>query len=81
MELDDASARRIAQEAVDRAGGLRQVHGSPRHPFSLHSTREFEIEGHPVLIRYSEVSSPAVVEVGPYVFEILPDELVKLFGP
>ena len=81
MILDEATAQRIAQEAVDRAGGNRQIHGSPRHPFSLSSTQEFEVDGRSVLIRYSEVSSPAVVEVGPYVFEILPDELVKLFGP
>jgi hypothetical protein len=75
VPIDEATALRIAQEAVDRSGG------NPRHPFSLSSTREYEIEGYTILICFSEVTSPAVVEVADYVFEILPEGLVKLFCP
>jgi hypothetical protein len=45
------------------------------------ATREFEIEGQQVVIRFSEASSPAVVEVGEYVFDIRPEGLIQLFGP
>lgn len=81
MTLDDEAALRIAQEAVDMAGGARHVHGNPRHPFARNATREMEIDGHTVLIRYGEASGPAVVEVEEYVFDIRPEGLIKLFGP
>lgn len=81
MQLDEATALRLVMEAVERAGGTRSIHGNPRHPFAMNATREYEIEGHTVLIRYSEASSPAVAEIGDYVFEIRADEVIKLFGP
>ncbi len=81
MTLDDESAQRIAQEAVDEAGGNRHVHGNPRHPFAMNANRKLEIEGHQVLIRFGEASGPAVVEVEGYVFDIRPEGLIKLFGP
>lgn len=81
MTLDDESARRIAETAVDRVGGARYVYGNPRHPFARNATREVEVEGQQVTIRFSEASSPAVVEVGEYVFDIRPEGLIKLFGP
>ncbi len=81
MTLDDETALRLAQEAVDLAGGARHVHGNPRHPFARNATRQVELEGHAVLIRYGEASGPAVVEIGDYVFDIRPEGLIKLFGP
>lgn len=81
MTLDEATAVRIAEDVVDQAGGSRRVHGNPRHPFARNANRTFEIDGHRVLLRYGEISSPAVVEVGGYVFEVQPEGLVKLFGP
>lgn len=81
VTLDDETARRIAEAAVDQAGGARHVYGNPRHPFARNATRELEIEGQQVVIRFSEASSPAVVEVGEYVFDIRPEGLIQLFGP
>ena len=81
LTLDDESALRIAEAAVDRVGGARHVYGNPRHPFARNATREVEVEGQRVTIRFSEASSPAVVEVGEYVFDIRPEGLIKLFGP
>lgn len=81
MSLDEATATDIAQRAVERVGGNRRVHGSPRHPFALNANREIEVDGYTVLIRYGEISSPAIVEVEGYIFEIRSDSLVKLFGP
>lgn len=81
MSLDEATALRLVLEAVDRLGGARLIHASPRHPFARNATREIEVEGHTVTVRYSEISSPAVAEIDGYVFEIREDEVFKLFGP
>lgn len=81
MTLDDETALRLAEQAVDLAGGARHVHGNPRHPFALNATSQVELEGYSVLIRYGEASGPAVVEVEGYVFDIRPEGLIKLFGP
>ncbi len=81
MTLDDQAALRLAQEAVDIAGGASHVHANPRHPFARNATQEFDIEGHSIVIRFGEASGPAVVEVEEYVFDIRPEGLIKLFGP
>jgi hypothetical protein len=81
MALDEQEALRVADEAVRRSGGSRYVHGNPRHPFARNANRKYEIDGHQVLVRFSESSAPAVVEVGGFVFEIRPAGLLKLFGP
>lgn len=81
MTMDEATALRLVTAAVEQAGGTRFIHANPRHPFSFDSTREIDVEGHQVLIRFAEISSPAVAEVAGYVFEIRSDEIIKLFGP
>jgi len=81
VTLDDETALRLAEEAVEMAGGARHVHGNPRHPFALNANSEVELEGHQILIRYGEASGPAVVEIDGYVFDIRPEGLIKLFGP
>ncbi len=81
MTLTEATARGIAEEAVERAGGARHVYGNPRHPFAPNATRVYEIEGEKVTVRIGESSAPAIVEVGSFVYEIQPEGLVKLFGP
>ncbi len=81
MTIDDETALRLAQEAVDLAGGARHVHGNPRHPFARNANKQMELEGHKLLIRFGEASGPAVVEIEGYVFDIRPEGLIKLFGP
>ena len=78
-EEDDA--RRLVEVAIERAGGARFIVGSPRHPFALKSTREEEVEGHEVIIHFSEISAPAIAMVGQWVFEIRETELVVLSRP
>lgn len=79
--LDEETALRLVNEAVERSGGSSYIHGNPRHPFSLNAANEFVIDGHTVVVRFSEISSPAIAEVEGYVYEIRDDELIKLFGP
>ena len=81
MPLDELTATRIAEAAVERAGGARYVYATPRHPFALNAVRTIEVEGHRVTVRFSEAASPAIVEVEDYVFEIRPEGLIKRFGP
>jgi hypothetical protein len=81
MKLTEAEARRIAEEAVERSGGSRQIYNNPRHPFARNSTTKHEIDGVTVIVRIGESSAPAIVEIGPFVYEIQPEGLVKLFGP
>ncbi len=79
--LDEAEARRLVEEAVDRVGGAHRIVASPRHPFSLKSTRDEVVDGHEVEIHYSEISSPAIASVEGWVFEVKVDELTVLARP
>jgi hypothetical protein len=79
--LTEDEALGLATEAVERAGGTRRIYRNPRHPFALNPTSDYEIEGHEVEIRWGEISSPAVVSVGGYVFQINEEELELLIRP
>lgn len=79
--LGEDEARRLVEIAVERVGGPRIVVGSPRHPFALNSADEDEIEGHTVIIHYSEISSPALAEVEGWIFEVREDEYLLMQRP
>ncbi len=79
--LSEEQARRLIEAAVERVGGPRFVVGSPRHPFALNSADEEEVEGHTVIIHYSEISSPALAEVEGWIFEVREDEYLLMQRP
>jgi hypothetical protein len=81
MMLSEADARNLALRALDRLGGPQAVYRSPRHPFSPTGMRVFTLDDVEIRIRYGEISSPAVIELAGYVFEIREDELILLFRP
>jgi hypothetical protein len=81
MAIDEATARRLAAEALDRAGGAATVYRNPRYPFAPDALRAFEIGPYRVVVRFGEISSPATVEFDGWVFEIREDRLVTLFAP
>ncbi len=81
MAIDEATALRLAGQAVDQVGGSRYVYHNPRHPFARNAVRAFEIEGYRVVVRFGEISSPAIVEVEGWVFEIQEEGLITLFRP
>ncbi len=81
MSLNEAQARAIAEQAVEQAGGAEHVYKNPRHPFAPNANKTFEIDGYKVKVRIGESSAPAIVEIGPFVYEIQPEGLMKLFGP
>ena len=69
--MTEERATALAQEAVERAGGAKMIYRNPRQAFSAQSRRVFDVEGVPVEVRWGEISSPAIVTAGGYVFEIL----------
>lgn len=79
--LTEAEALGYAMEAVELAGGTRRIYRNPRHPFAFSPTSDYEIAGYPVEIRWGETSSPAVVSVGGYIFQIHEEELELLIRP
>lgn len=79
--LDEATATRIANEAVDSIGGPKSVYRNPRQAYAFNATRTFEYEGHEIEIRYGEVSTPAIVTVAGWVFQINDQDIELLVKP
>ena len=80
-ELSEERALELAWTAVERAGGTRAVYRNPRYAFSLQQTRDYEIDGYTVELRHGEISSPAIVTVNGWVFEILDEDIELLMRP
>ena len=68
--VTEAEATRLAWQAVELAGGARMIYRNPRQPFSPNARKVFDLEGHPIEVRWGEISSPAIVTAVGYVFEI-----------
>jgi hypothetical protein len=79
--LTEAEATRLAWRAVDLAGGSRMIYRNPRQPFSRDSRKVFDIDGRPVEVRWGEISSPAIVTAGGYVFEVHDEGIELLVRP
>ncbi len=68
--MSEERATELAERAVDLAGGARMVYRNPRQAFSVGATKTFTVDGEPIEVRWGEISSPAIVTAGGYVFEI-----------
>ena len=79
--VTEAEATRLAWQAVELAGGARMIYGNPRQPFSPNARKVFDVEGHPVEVRWGEISSPAIVTAVGYVFEIHDQGIELLVRP
>ena len=79
--VTEADATRLAWQAVELAGGARMIYGNPRQPFSPNARKVFDIEGHPIEVRWGEISSPAIVTAAGYVFEIHDQGIELLIRP
>ena len=80
-EVTEAEATRLAWEAVELAGGTRMIYRNPRQPFSPNARKVFDLEGHPIEVRWGEISSPAIVTAVGYVFEIHDQGIELLIRP
>lgn len=81
QHISEELATRLAERAVEEAGGTREVYRNPRHLFALHPSTTYVYEGHQVELRHGEISSPAIVSVGGYVFEIHEESIDLLMRP
>jgi hypothetical protein len=79
--MTEERAQAIAEEAVELAGGTRMIYRSPRHPFLPNQATTYEIEGISVELRHGEISSPAIVTVAGWVFEIHEESVDLLIRP
>ncbi|MGH2558091.1 MAG: protein-L-isoaspartate o-methyltransferase 1 [Thermomicrobiales bacterium] len=79
--LTEERATRLAWQGVEEAGGTRNIYRNPRHPFALQPSTMLEIDGVQVEVRHGEISSPAIVTVGGYVFEIHETDIDLLIRP
>ncbi len=80
-QLKEAEATRLAQQAVDLAGGAPMVYRNPRQPFSPNAREVFDVDGHAIEVRWGEISSPAIVTAAGYVFEIHDEGIELLVRP
>lgn len=79
--IAEAEATRLAWQAVELAGGARMIYRNPRQPFSPNARKVFDVEGHSIEVRWGEISSPAIVTVAGYVFEIHDQGIELLIRP
>src|SRR3954454_19795277 len=79
--VTEAQATRLGWQAVELAGGARMIYGNPRQPFSPNARKVFDIGGHPIEVRWGEISSPAIVTAAGYVFEIHEQGIELLVRP
>ena len=79
--LTEAEVTRLAHQAVELAGGARMIYRNPRQPFSLNARKVYDVDGHPVEVRWGEISSPAIVTAAGYVFEIHEEGIELLVRP
>src|SRR5215210_2700541 len=79
--VTEAEATRLAWQAVELAGGARMIYRNPRQPFSPNARKVVDVEGHPVEVRWGEISSPAIVTAAGYVFEIHDQGIELLIRP
>lgn len=80
-EISEERALALAEQAVEAAGGTRAVYRNPRHPFAPNAITTSVIGGVPIELRHGEISSPAIVTVGGWVFEILEESIELLMKP
>lgn len=81
LPLTEDAAAAHAEQAVERAGGSLMIYRNPRHPFAAQPYTTYQIDGHAVELRHGEISSPAVVTVEGYVFEIVESGIELLIRP
>ncbi len=79
--LTEEQAHDLAWRAVELAGGTRAVYRNPKYAFSLQQTGEFELDGNKVEVRHGEISSPAIVSVQGWIFEVRDEEVELLMRP
>ncbi len=79
--ISEERALELAWAIVERAGGTRAVYRNPKYAFSLQQTQTLTIDGIDVELRHGEISSPAIVSVAGWIFEVHDEDLELLIRP
>jgi len=79
--IAEERALELAWMAVERAGGTRAVYRNPKYAYSLQQTTDFEVDGIRIELRHGEISSPAIVTVAGWVFEVRDEDIELLMRP
>lgn len=80
-EISEARALELAWIAVEQAGGTRAVYRNPKYAYSMQQTTDLEIDGIAIELRHGEISSPAIVNVAGWIFEVHDEDLELLIRP
>jgi hypothetical protein len=81
VEISEERALELAWFAVNKAGGTRAVYRNPKYAYSLQQTSDLEVDGIAIELRHGEISSPAIVSVAGWVFEIHDEDIELLIRP
>jgi len=80
-EMTEERALELAWRAVELAGGSRAVYRNPKYAYSLQQAKDYQIDGIAVELRHGEISSPAIVTVAGWIFEVHDEEIELLMRP
>jgi hypothetical protein len=80
-EMTEERASELVWSAIEQAGGSRSIYRNPRMAFASNARRKIEVGGITVDIRYGEISTPAVVSVEGWVFEVHDEDIELLMSP
>lgn len=80
-DLTEDRAQALAEAAVEQAGGTRAIYRNPKYAFSLQQSTHFDIDGYRVELRHGEISSPAIVSVQGWIFEVHDESVDLLMRP
>jgi len=81
VEITEERALELAWFAVDEAGGTQAIYRNPKYAYSLQQTSDLEVDGIQIELRHGEISSPAIVTVAGWVFEIHDQDIELLIRP
>lgn len=79
--MPEEQAHGLAWRAVELSGGTRAIYRNPKYAFSLQQAGEYELDGYTVEVRHGEISSPAIVSVAGWVFEVHDEDIELLMRP
>ncbi|HQY29683.1 MAG TPA: hypothetical protein PK691_00250 [Thermomicrobiales bacterium] len=79
--IDEARATELAWQVIEQAGGTRNIYRNPKYAYTLQPTQDVVIDGITIELRHGEISSPAIISVAGWIFEIHDDTIELLIRP
>jgi len=80
-EINEERATELAWQVIEQAGGTRNIYRNPKYAYTLQPTQDVVIDGITIELRHGEISSPAIISVAGWIFEIHDDTIELLIRP